>query len=50
MLIVLVFSLNMLAQKEKGETRVFIRVFNLEGKKINKGRFQFINDSLLGLR
>lgn len=49
-LFVLVFSLNLSAQNEQNDTRTFIRVFNIEGKKINKGHFQFINDSILGIR
>ncbi len=49
MILILAFSINLVAQKEQ-DKKLFIRVFNLEGKKINKGHFQFINDSLLGLR
>jgi len=48
-MLVLAFGLNLVAQTER-DKQVFIRVYNLEGKKINKGHFQYINDSLLGLR
>ena len=50
MLLVLAFSMNLLAQNEQNETRTFIRIFNFEGNKVNKGYFQFINDGYLWIR
>lgn len=50
MLFILACSLNVIGQNVSNESRIFIRVYNLEGKKVNKGQFQFINDSVLGIR
>lgn len=50
MLLILIFSNTSTAQNEQSEIRVFLRIYNMEGKKINKGHFQFINDSILGIR
>ena len=38
------------AQKEANTHNVFLRVYNLEGKKISKGSVIFINDTLLALK
>lgn len=43
-------SLGANAQNESKTTKNFIRVYNMGGKKINKGHFKFFNDSLLGIR
>jgi len=42
-------SLNLFAQKNTNPKKVFLRVYNLEGKKTGKGNIIFINDSILGL-
>lgn len=46
----LLFVINSFAQKETVEKGLFIRVFNLEGKKINKGHVAFVGDTILGLK
>lgn len=46
----LIFSMEAYAQKEVKTHNVFLRVYNLEGKKISKGSIIFINDTLLGLK
>lgn len=38
------------SQTSKEEQGKFVRVYNLKGKKINKGRVVYINDSILGLK
>ena len=48
--ILLIFSMDAYAQNEAKTQNVFLRVYNLEGKKISKGSIIFINDSLLGLK
>ena len=50
LLSVLIFSLNMTAQNESEKSGMFIRIYNLDGKKINSGKFLFINDSVLGIK
>ncbi len=50
LLSVLIFSLNMTAQDETENSGMFIRVYNMDGKKISKGNFTFINDSVLGIK
>jgi len=50
LLFVLLFGINSYAQKETVEKVMFIRVFNLEGKKINKGHVAFVGDTILGLK
>lgn len=50
LLLVLVLSTNIYAQKETVEKGMFVRVFNLDGKKINKGHVAFVVDTLLGLK
>ncbi len=47
---VLIFSLNMTAQNETEKSGMFIRVYNMDGKKINSGKFLFTNDSVLGIK
>jgi hypothetical protein len=47
---VLTFSMSVYAQKEAKSHNIFVRVYNLEGKKMSKGSIIFINDSLLGLK
>jgi outer membrane lipoprotein SlyB len=47
---VLAFSMDANAQKEVTSHNIFVRVYNMEGKKISKGSIIFINDSLLGLK
>ena len=39
---------NIYAQDYSEEPRKFVRVFNLQGKKIHKGYIVFVNDSILG--
>ena len=46
----LIFSMEAYAQKEAKTHNVFLRVYNLEGKKISKGSVIFINDTLLALK
>ncbi|MFI0428245.1 hypothetical protein [Mariniflexile sp. HMF6888] len=48
--IVLVFSTSTYAQNEVKKYNIYLRVYNLEGKQINKGSLIFINDSLLELK
>ena len=48
-LFILAISLNMVAQKGTENKGMFLRIYNMEGKKINKGHFRFINDSILGI-
>ena len=38
------------SQSNSSKSNVFIRVYNLEGKKISKGHITFTNDSILELR
>ncbi|MBT8259954.1 MAG: hypothetical protein KJN82_01465 [Bacteroidia bacterium] len=46
----LILSLVSYSQKDTKNTKEFIRVYNLKGKKISKGYVQFTNDSILGLK
>ncbi|MEN3325079.1 hypothetical protein VP395_15180 [Mariniflexile soesokkakense] len=48
--IVLMFNMGIYAQNELKTHSIFVRVYNLEGKKISKGSIVFINDSILGLK
>jgi hypothetical protein len=48
--IILIFNMNLFAQKEKKRHDAFVRVYSLRGKKIAKGLIVFINDSVLGLK
>lgn len=50
MAIVLIFSISVYAQKEAKTHNTFVRVYNLQGKKISNGRIVFINDSVIGLK
>ena len=50
LLFLLIFSLNIYAQNETNISGIFVRVYNMEGKKINKGYFQLISDTILGLK
>lgn len=47
--LVMILSLNLYAQKRTTPKKVFLRVYNLEGKKMSKGNIVFINDSIIGL-
>lgn len=47
---ILALSLNSYAQNEDIYSSEFVRVYNLQGKKINKGHLMFINDSLLTIK
>jgi len=48
---ILLFSLSIVAQKKETKiSNLFVRVYNMVGKKINKGHIIFINDSLLAIR
>lgn len=46
---VLSFGIGVYAQKPSNSKSIFLRVYNLEGKKINKGKMVFANDSILTL-
>lgn len=48
-IICLLFTVQGYAQKQNKRKSNFVRVYNLEGKKINKGKIVFANDSVLGL-
>lgn len=50
LLMVLVVSTNTFAQNEIKKSGLFVRVFNLDGKKIHKGHVTFASDTLLGLK
>ena len=39
-----------LTQTSNNEKSKYVRVYNLEGQKINKGRVVYTNDSILGLK
>lgn len=49
LLIVLIFSITISAQNEF-KNKVYLRVYNLDGMKINKGHIVFLNDSIINLR
>ena len=49
LLIVLIFSINMSAQNEL-KNKVYFRVYNLDGMKINKGHIVFLSDSIINLQ
>ena len=46
----LILSVSIYAQKENTINKTFVRIYNLEGKKINKGYVSFVNDTILGLK
>lgn len=48
--VVLVFSTSIHSQESNIEKDIFVRVFNIEGKKIGKGRIAFANDTILKLK
>jgi hypothetical protein len=50
LLLLLALSTNIYAQNEIKKNRMFVRVYNLDGKKINKGYVVSIGDTLLGLK
>ncbi|WP_299780360.1 hypothetical protein [uncultured Formosa sp.] len=45
----LIFSLNLCAQNTFENTKIFVRVYDLQGNKINKGRILSISESALQL-
>ena len=47
--IFMIFCNEMPSQSETNKLGLFIRVYNLKGKKLEKGRVLFINDSVLGI-
>jgi hypothetical protein len=49
-LLILVLSTNIYAQKETKMSGMFVRIYSLDGKKINKGHIIFLNDTLLELK
>ncbi|WMI65999.1 hypothetical protein RBH94_02300 [Aestuariibaculum sp. YM273] len=49
LLLVLLISINLSAQQDNVTKKLFVRVFNIDGKKIGKGHIYLINDSLLVL-
>lgn len=50
MLFALYFCLNITAQEIPGNSKIFVRVYNLEGKKISKGKIFKITDTSLVLK
>ena len=46
----LVLSTHSYAQKEIIKGGMFVRVYNLDGKKLNKGHVAFVSDTILGLK
>ena len=46
----LTFSININAQSATDNNNIFVRVYNMEGKKISKGHLLFAIDTLLGLK
>jgi hypothetical protein len=50
MALILVLSTSAYAQNEVKKSNVYLRIYNLEGKKISTGSLIFINDSLLELK
>jgi hypothetical protein len=48
--LILCLSLSTYAQKDTKSKNSFVRVYNLEGKKVNKGHVIFVNDSILSLK
>lgn len=49
LLFALVLSTHIYAQNEIIKSSMFVRVYNLDGKKINKGHVAFVGDTVLGL-
>lgn len=47
LLLILLVSFNISAQQERKTKKLFVRVFDLNGKKIGKGYFYSANDSVL---
>ncbi len=50
LLITLIITATIYGQTENKNTQMFVRIYNMDGKKINKGRVVFVRDSLLGLK
>ncbi|WNH11321.1 glycine zipper family protein [Thalassobellus suaedae] len=50
LLTALITSISVNAQSETIKYNIYLRVYNLEGKKISKGALVFINDSLIELK
>ncbi len=50
MLIALIINATSYGQTENNNKQMFVRIYNMDGKKINKGRIVFVRDSLLGLK
>ena len=50
LILALLFSINVIAQKEVKKDYMFVRVYNLEGKKINKGIVFTVTDTTLQLK
>lgn len=50
LLITLILSINVSAQNDLQETNVFVRVYDLEGKKISKGKILSISETSLQLK
>jgi len=46
----LTFSININAQSATQNNKIFVRVFNMEGKKIGKGHVLFAIDTVVGLK
>ena len=50
LILALLFSINVIAQNEVKKNYMFVRVYNLEGKKINKGIVFTVTDTTLQLK
>ncbi|MDB9960658.1 hypothetical protein OAD62_01030 [Oceanihabitans sp.] len=50
LLIVAFMSMSLYSQNQTKKKKVFVRVYNFEGKKIEKGHFHYATDSILELR
>ncbi len=50
LVLTLIMSTHSYAQKEILKNSIFVRVYNLDGKKMNKGYVAFVGDSILGLK
>jgi len=48
-LIILILSINLVAQNEFENTNIFVRVYDLQGKKISKGKILSISETSLSL-
>ena len=47
--LILVLSMNVTAQNEVANTNIFIRIYDLQGKKINNGKIKSISKTSIEL-